>query len=140
MTATNTKRVARLRALLVEYSKSLSKLADALPILQSAGLTSYKPADVQKAIEQLEEVLAEIDTGEVTERKLARWYVRLDYGTFLERFTSEGFIDALRGPLLQSLDKGSKVWDRVHSTWSHAFGGEEYETAEAEREREEPIA
>lgn len=134
--ATNTKRIARLRTLLVEYSRSLSKLADALPILQSAGLTSYKPADVQKAIDQLEEVLAEIDTGEVTEKKLARWYVRLDYGSFLERFTSDGFLDALRGPLLQSLDKGQKVWDRIHSTWGHAISGDEYETAEAEREQE----
>src|SRR5574343_955701 len=133
----NAKRVARLRSLLVEYSKTLSLLADALPILQSAGLQAYKPADVQKAIDQLEAVLAEIDTGEATEKKLARWYVRLDAGTYLERFTSDGFSESLRGNLIQSLEKGQKVWDRLHTTWAYTISGDEYETAEAEREQEE---
>lgn len=134
--ANNTKRIARLRSHLVEYSKTLSNLLDALTTLQTAGLTAFKPATLTKAINQLESVLADIDTGDLTEAKLARWYVRLDNGTFIERFTVDGFIEELGGPLLANLRRGEKTWERMHATWAYAFGDEAFETASASTEEE----
>jgi hypothetical protein len=123
----NTKRIARLRTHLVEYSKTLSTLLDALTALQTMGLVSFKPAAINKALGQIETVLADIDTGEVNGRKLARWFSRLDNGNFVERFTADEFIDQLGGPLLSTLDKGEKTWDRLHATWGHSFTDDDYE-------------
>lgn len=128
----NSKRIARLRTHLVEYSKQLSTLLDALNALQMAGLLSFRQQGIQKALVQIETVLADIDTGEVDGRKLARWFTRLDNGNFVERYTADGFTEKLGGPLMTTLDRAEKTWDRLHATWSHSFDDDEYEGASAE--------
>lgn len=128
----NTKRIARLRTHLVEYSKTLSTLLDALTALQTAGLLSFKPQGIQKTLGQIETVLADIDTGEADGRKLARWFTRLDNGNFVERYTADGFVDKLSGPLMTTLGKAEKTWDRLHTTWAYSFTDEEYEGASDE--------
>lgn len=133
----NAKRLARLRVHLVEYSKTLSTLLDALTALQTVGLVSFKPAAINKALGQIETVLADIDTGEVDGRKLARWFSRLDNGNFVERFTVDEFIEQLGGPFLSTLAKGEKTWDRLHATWGHSFTDDDYEGASGEQEESE---
>jgi hypothetical protein len=123
----NDKRVARLRIYLVEYSKKLSTLLDAVTALQTAGLLSFRPQGIQRAIGQIETVLADIDTGEVNGKKLARWFTRLDNGNFIERYTADRFVDRLDGPLMTTLGRAEKTWDSLHTTWSLAFTDEEFE-------------
>ncbi len=132
MSTPNNKRVARLRTHLVEYSKTLSTLLDALNALQAAGLLSFRQQGIQKALGQIETVLADIDTGEVNGKQLARWFTRLDNGNFIERYTADGFVDKLGGPLMTTLSRSEKTWDRLHATWAYAFNDEEYESASAE--------
>ena len=131
-----TRRMQNLRKHLEEYSKHLVTLLDALSALRSVGLTSYSSKEVQRALEQVNEVLTAIDASEASDRKLARWFARLDYGTFAQLFTADGFVEALGGDLLKDMRKGETTWGRIHNTWGRLVSHEAFEAAEAEREAE----